>query len=176
VYSFDDIKKYRTKYGKVGLLIDTNILHLLLIGIYNKDYICECELVKSKYTAEDFDILLELISHFKPEIIITPSILAEISNQAKIKVKSPHFHIYLTKFLDKLRGFKELHFPLEKVLSLNFRTIHDFGFTDISLVEIAKENNLVILTDEVNLHSYFHTQIPIIKFSHIKSDRLGIIV
>jgi hypothetical protein len=175
VYSLSEIGKYCSQQkGRVCIILDTNILHLLLVGIYDKNYIASCELVCHIYTPQDFDILGEILRYFQPAIIITPTVLAEISNQSKIKVKDPHFHIYLQRMIDKLKQCKEINFPLEKLLRINMALLRDFGFTDMSIIEIAKEINAVILTDEVAMHARFNTSMPIIKFSHIKANRIGI--
>lgn len=166
--SLNDIALFRSKYGSRPLIVDTNILFLLLIGDYDKNFIKECDLTK-KYCIEDFALFKKIVKYFDSEIIITPQIIAEVSNLSKINIKDPHFHIYFQRLLDRLRCSKEHHITLGDLVDVGFKLLSSFGFTDISIIETAKKINGVVLTDEVNMYQTFCRIIPMIKFSHIKT-------
>ncbi len=139
MYSLEEIKAFCYQYGKKSLIIDTNILLLFFVGVFNRDYINQCSLTEGKYTPDDFDLLIKIISYFQPEIIITPNILTEISNQSKNSIKDPYFTNYFNIIIDKLRGYKEHHIVLQKMIGLDIKVLSDFGFTDMSIAETAKE-------------------------------------
>ncbi|MCE7698481.1 MAG: hypothetical protein K8E24_006455 [Methanobacterium paludis] len=70
------------------VLVDTNLLLLLLIGTIDKKYI---EIFKrtSKFTENDFDLLVEILKHYD-KIITTPNILTETDNFIK-NIKNPKY-------------------------------------------------------------------------------------
>lgn len=68
------IEKHRAN----GLLIDTNILLVLLVGRTNRHRIPECKRTQS-YTADEYELLERLVSQFKT-VITTPHLLTEVSN------------------------------------------------------------------------------------------------
>ncbi len=169
MFSLTEIKAFCYKYGRRPLIIDTNILLLFFVGAFNKNYLNQCPLTADKYTPEDFDLLIEIISYFRPEIIITPQILAEISNQSKLSIKDPHFTNYFNILINKLKGYKEHHIELQKIIGLDIKMLSDFGFTDMSIAETAKELNSAILTDDRRLYDYCYKTTPTIKFSYIQN-------
>ena len=62
------------------VIIDTNVLLLLLMGLYNKK-----ELVKLNYKEEELALLVEFLRNFDRKVV-TPQVLAEISNLAENKL------------------------------------------------------------------------------------------
>ena len=60
------------------LLIDTNLLVLLIVGLTNPDYIAGHRRLH-KRTVEDFDEIYEFCGQ-SDEIVVVPHILAEVSN------------------------------------------------------------------------------------------------
>jgi rRNA-processing protein FCF1 len=182
VYSLSDIEKYRKTFGVCDLIIDTNILLLLVVGLLDKDFVSDCDLT-SIYGPDDFDLLLGVIKFFKKKLIITPQIVAELSNLSVNKLKGHvyhknKYHIYLTRTIEKLKNCDERLVPLTDLLgsSFNFRMIHDIGFTDVSIIELAKlmAKRTAIITDDQGLYDRaFASKIPVIKFSHLRSVGAG---
>ena len=64
------IEKHRSK----GVLIDTNLLVLLLVGLVNKRRILDFKRTQN-FTIEDFDILLRLVNWFG-KLFTTPHVLS----------------------------------------------------------------------------------------------------
>lgn len=58
-----EVSKLLSKYYTKGILIDTNILLLYLIGRVNRERIPKFKRTV-QFTPEDYDILLELVSKF----------------------------------------------------------------------------------------------------------------
>lgn len=71
-------KKLKTK--KKPIITDTNPLLLLLIGSYDKNTIKGFKRL-AKYDSVDFDLLLDFVA--KSKVMVTPQVLAEVSNFAK---------------------------------------------------------------------------------------------
>jgi len=68
------IEKHRSK----GVLVDTNLLILLLVGLVNKRRILEFKRTQN-FTIEDFDTLSRLISWFG-KLVTTPHVLSQVSD------------------------------------------------------------------------------------------------
>src|SRR3954467_11508034 len=66
------------KYKSRGVLIDTNLLVLLAVGIYRPDRIATFKRTRP-YTLRDFEFILRLADAFRRRIT-TPNILTEADN------------------------------------------------------------------------------------------------
>jgi hypothetical protein len=66
-----------------GLVVDTNLLLLFLIGRTNQNRISKFKRTQA-YTIEDFDLLDRFMAEFKIPIT-TPHILTEVSNLGKLQ-------------------------------------------------------------------------------------------
>ncbi len=73
-YYIELLKKYYSK----GILIDTNLLLIFIIGMCDKNYIATFKRTKT-FSSEDYDILFHILQPFC-KIITTPNILTEVSN------------------------------------------------------------------------------------------------
>jgi hypothetical protein len=72
--AFQLIRKHRGN----GLLIDTNLLLLYLVGKTNPGRIANFKRT-SRYTVEDFDLLGQIVEQFRT-LVTTPHVLTELSN------------------------------------------------------------------------------------------------
>jgi predicted nucleic acid-binding protein len=174
VYTLEDIVKFRQKYPtKKRLVLDTNLLLLLLVGG------CDKKLLKNytstrKYSDDDYDLLIKILRHFESSIVITPHILTEISNLSRRDIKEPQLSYYFKTVIDKLKNCKEEHIPLENLIGVKIDILSRFGFTDISIIEVAQKIEAVILTDDIALclHATSLYCIPSINFQNIKGDHI----
>jgi rRNA-processing protein FCF1 len=145
------VQKYKTK----GIIVDTNLLILYIVGFYNIDYIERFARVKNKkYSKEDFGALARLISLFKV-IFVTPQILAELSNLSFKNEKNrdfedDNFNGYLVEVIRIITGAKENFSPKEKLMDI--AQFCKFGFTDISILDLAQQERLPVITDDLRLH------------------------
>lgn len=172
MYSIKSVKKYRETKGKKKLILDTNLLLLLLVGICDSNFLSKCECTH-KYAINDYRLLLKIFKYFESEIIITPHILAEFSNISIRDIKEPKIHYYLQTVLNKLKDYKEEHISLERLLSIRVNILALYGFTDMSIIEGAKKIDAVILTDDIGLGLYADSRnIPSIKFGALRANEL----
>jgi hypothetical protein len=74
----DYIVGLRDRYRARGILVDTNLLLLFFIGLFDRGQISRFKRTKT-YTGEDFDVLDRFLSQFA-RLITTPNILSEVSN------------------------------------------------------------------------------------------------
>jgi hypothetical protein len=170
--SLNEISLYRYGHTDSHLILDTNVLLLFLIGTYDPNYIESCCLMKdngANYTKEHFDLIKKILGCFLFKVTITPQILSEVYSLSK-KIDSPRFQNYFIKLIEQLKKFEEHHIKLEVLLS-NVGLVN-FGFTDLSLVETAKQKQYVILTDEWRLYNNYSTSVPIIKFGIVATKEI----
>lgn len=175
-YSLKEIENFchQSPTGQYSLVIDTMILAPFLIGLYDKNYLAQCSLTAGKYTSEDFELTTKILKYFRPEIIVTPNIITELYNLTDNKIVGQKFSDYFLSVIRHLRNYQEHYTELKKIcgVDFNFKLLTKFGFADMSIIEAAKEMKAVILTDERPLYDMFFKSIPIIKFSHIKTESL----
>ncbi len=72
------VERFVSKYRKRGILVDTNLLLLYVVGAYDANHIERFKRT-STFTADDFDLLARLLGNFEA-IATTPPILTEVSN------------------------------------------------------------------------------------------------
>jgi len=159
----DDISHQFQKYRQKGILIDTNILLLFIVGYINKGFIPN--FIRTKiFTIEDFDYLIYLINYFD-KIITTPNILTETSNllnQLPDHLKQEYYQksAYVISKLNE-------YYKNSEIISGN-EYFSKFGLTDTGIIEEAKGKYLV-LTDDLKLSGFLtKNHIDVINFNHIR--------
>lgn len=86
--SLDD---YLEKYAAKGILIDTNVLVLLVVGLYREERIKTFKRTK-QYTPGDFRLILRFVDRFQRRIT-TPNILTETDNIVRQLAQREHEHV-----------------------------------------------------------------------------------
>ncbi len=158
-----DLKALIDKHHANGLLIDTNLLVLCLIGRTNKRRIENFKRT-SKYTIEDYELLEDLIGQFR-RLVTTPQILTETSNLTdlsgpEIKTLRGFFRNYVDTAHEAIPSGKAV------VADSAFARL---GFADAA-VALASESPMLVLTDDLTL-SVALTQrgIDSINFNHLRT-------
>lgn len=130
---------------KGRILIDTNLLVLFVVGIYDTRYIAKHKNV-SDYSIEDFESLCILLEG--SDIVVTPHILTEASNLLW-QTSAPHKH-HIRKVLgDLIPRSVEHHLQSTSiVLSDHFPAL---GLTDAGILELPHGSGK-ILTVDLDLH------------------------
>lgn len=140
-----------SRYGKKGAIIDTNLLILYIVGLYNVDYIEGFKRIKDKgYTKEDFEALVRLLMLFK-KVFLTSHVLAEFSNLTfNHKRFDKDFDEYLSSVIIALKNIVEEHVKKNEILTSSF---FKFGFTDVSIMELAIKSGLPVITDDLPFYN-----------------------
>ena len=164
-----DIQKHLLNKNPQGLIIDTNILILFFIGVYDPSCIKDCKRTAG-YTINDFEILKEFLNCFKGlKIYITPHIISEISNLSITSgSNSSRLHGYVSRVVELIKETNESHIEIYSLLRLDLTLIEQFGFTELGLIELSKRKNIPILTDDGRLYNYASGQTDVFNFNHIK--------
>jgi hypothetical protein len=153
-----------TKYYKTGIVVDTNLMVLYIVGLFDIGLIERHNRTKA-YTKQDFLTLYRLLGKFKTTLT-TPNILTETSNLTETgdeKFKDSFF----SKFAETIRSFDERHSAsIDLTTEKGFKK---FGLADSSITKLASQGNLII-TDDLRLSAYLSNQnMPVLNFNHIRS-------
>lgn len=145
---FDYIET-RRKYD--GLIADTNIMLLFIVGNYDLEYIKKFPFNRTAcYSKEDFEILVNVFSHVK-KIYITPHILTELSNLSR-DVDNYKIVNYFNAFIKVLLHIKEE--SVEKNIILKSSNLYKFGVADFAIYHIARKKNYLVFTDDFKLSGF----------------------
>ena len=136
----DLIERYKAK----GVLIDTNLLVLLAVGIYKRGRIATFKRTR-QYTLDDFDLILGLFSVFSRRIT-TPNILTEADNLLRQLPESEHPMVAKTIAALVAEFFEQYHPSREAVRTVEFARL---GLTDCVTVSLTHE--ILVVTDDFRL-------------------------
>jgi len=151
-------------YINRGIVLDTNLLILYIIGRFKKDLIGNFKRV-AKYTPEDYDILFKFLAFFKKKIT-SPHILTEATNLLEGLNKTMNYQLFnfLRKLIDELEEF-----IIDSQIVVKTNCFLKFGLTDAAISIIGNKKYL-ILTDDFNLYNFLIRQkVPAINFNHIRT-------
>jgi hypothetical protein len=159
-YLIEMIDRYRTK----GLLIDTNLLLLYFVGMYDPERIPRFKRTMA-FTVEEFLLLATIFDEFD-KIITTPNILTEVSNFSGQLPRNLHSYFY-NDFATRIPSLEE-HYITSGALSASAH-FNKFGLTDSGIVDTVKGNYLA-LTSDLELFGYLQNLgIDAINFNHIRT-------
>ncbi len=153
------VNKYRTK----GILIDTNILLLWLVGSTNKDRITQFSRTQN-FEARDYELLINIFKKFS-RLLTTPNILTEVSNLIN-QLGEPDRSKCFSIFARDVVQLKEIYADSHTLAKTD--KFPKFGLTDCGIMNVAKDNYLV-LTDDLRLASYLQNiGIDTLNFNNIR--------
>jgi len=146
-----------------SVLIDTNLLLLLIVGLYNKDLISVHKRTK-EFMPKDFDLLVKCIKGYKI-LWVTSHCLAEVSNLIRQtnKKQAKELMACFSSFIAKAR---ETHIQKEII----FKNVISarLGVTDTGIIIKSKRVSCVFTVDldlytEISKKGY-----KVYNFNHIR--------
>jgi hypothetical protein len=160
------------QYASRGVLLDTNILLILLAGLWDRNQLKSFRRNNQGYTAEDFDRLALFVGGFH-QVWTTPHVLAEVSNlsdELSFKQKHPHLCERFRRVVEFLRGAHEEQVPKDTILCDRWLPLLErIGVTDLSIVEVARKQRCPVLTDDAKLEADLLRQgIVVVNFNNIR--------
>ena len=160
----EELARLVSKYKNKGALIDSNLLLVYCVGVYDLDRIARFKRTAA-FTTEDFELLAQFFSFFK-KIVTTPNILTEVnsfSNQLSEEIKAA----YYPELARQITLLEEHYLPSAEVSAL--ASFHRLGLTDLGIAKLVRDRYLV-LSDDLRL--VIHLQrigVDAINFNHIRS-------
>lgn len=130
------------------ILIDTNALVVLLIGLINPDLVSRHKRT-SIYEKQDFYDLLDVIEKFE-NLIVLPNIWTETDNLLNNFTGSQKV-TYVQKITETLRASSEKY--IHSIKATEAPSFYDLGLTDSLILNCAQECDLLITSDS-NLSDY----------------------
>lgn len=169
MYSYNDIRDFVYKYPTEGIIVDTEVFCLLLLGKYDADLIEKNPLTKGRFFRDDIEILDNILYFFK-RIIVTPFVISELSNWSRKHIKEPILSRYLQSTIHLLEKAGEATIPLNDLLKVDLTLVSRFGFTDMAMFKISEAQNVPVITVDVPFFTYSIEKIPIINFTNIRAS------
>ncbi len=158
------------KYLSAGVLVDTNILLLYLVGAHDPGRVKRFKRTRDRFDPEDFDTLLRLLEAFA-RVIVTPHILTETSNllgQMNDPAKTACFELFARAIGPAMH---EAYTPATTLSESPAFVL--FGIADASILEAAWGSYLV-LTDDPRLAAYLQSRgVDVLNFNNIRTLGYG---
>jgi len=146
---------------KDGIIVDTNLLLLLIVGMVDPSRIEEFKRTR-KFTAIDFDTVASIVSLYS-KIITTPHILSEVSDLLESIGRDKQ--LFFENFADSIsNGMIENHIEIDSLIAQDEFFL--LGVADTGIFELAKQKYLV-LTDDLPLTLILESnKLFVINFTH----------
>ena len=143
------------------IVLDTNVLLLLLVGVADRDLVAKHKRTR-KSEPRDFDTLVRMVKTFA--VVVTSQLLAETSNLLRDGPGSASGQG--ARITAVLKAAQERYVPKDKLLeSPPFLSM---GATDVSIMELAHEDDTVVLTDDLELYGRLErAQRNVVNFTHV---------
>jgi hypothetical protein len=152
------IEKHRSK----GVLVDTNLLVLFLVGNVNRRRILNFKRT-ADFNIEDYDLLLRLIDWFGT-VVLTPHILSQVSDLtdlggAELAAVRAAFMLMV--------DLVEERFDVSRIVVTD-PTFERLGLTDAAVATVGSRG-LLVLTADAHLHRALQERdIDSLNFGHVR--------
>jgi rRNA-processing protein FCF1 len=151
------------QYKSKGVLIDTNLLLLLVVGAYDPERISRFKRT-DKFTADDFYTLAAFFNSFD-RVVTTPHVLTEVSNLAG-QLPDALKTAFYSLFAQHIALLEEYYVESRQLSSVS--QFPKLGLTDCGIMELSR-NQYLVLTDDFRLAGHLDSQgIDVINFNHIR--------
>jgi hypothetical protein len=157
-----DVHQLINKHRGSGLLVDTNLLLLYLIGRTNKNRILNFKRTQA-YTIDDFDLLNRFMAEFKV-LITPPHVLTEVSNLGDLQRQERE--VFRSCFVQIVEQSRE-HYD-ERLSAVQETCFRRLGLTDAAIAALASQGFL-FLTDDLDLYlTLVEQRVDAINFNHLR--------
>jgi hypothetical protein len=158
-----DFTRFEQNTRSKGILLDTNLLVLLIVGFVNRDRIPHFKRT-TQYTPADWDLLTGILEQI-PHRYTIPHILAEVSSL--IDMKGPELEIARSVLHKLIALIREL--PLCSIDACTSVYYNRLGLTDAAIGLAAKQQGCSVLTNDLNLYlALLEQDISVVKFDHLR--------
>ena len=158
-----DLRELLESCNREGIILDTNILLLYVVGACDKSRISTFKRTQT-FAPEDFDTLWRFLQHFR-KVATLPNIITEVSNLLDGltgKVRLACFKL-LASAVDSL---EEHYMPSSAVSKVS--EFGRLGLTDTAILRLA-ETKYLVLTDDFDLYGCLASKgCLVFNFNHIR--------
>lgn len=146
-----------------GVLVDTNLLVLLIVGSVNRDRIPHFKRT-SQYTQSDWDLLTGILEQIEMRLTI-PHVLSEVS--ALTDMKGPERDDARAVLRAAIALMQEL--PVNSLEACTETCYTNLGLTDAALGMAARQTGCSVLTNDSNLYATLLGEgASVVKFDHLR--------
>jgi len=157
-----DAKALIEKHQARGVLVDTNLLVLLLVGRVNRRRILNFKRTQD-FTIEDFDLLENLVKWFG-SLIATPHVLSQVSDLADLPGRELREIRQLFKSI--VEGVEEFYEPSRVLVADPIFERH--GLTDAAIASVCSNGTLVLTADVVLQLALQRRDADALNFNHVR--------
>lgn len=155
--------------SRAGLLIDTNLLVLFVVGSVNRDRIESFKRTR-QYSKADYQLLLQVLDAFKP-LYTLAHIMAEVSNLTDLtgpeRLKARHV------LKETLTILREPEMP--SVRAAQSAPYESLGLVDAAIAALAREYKCAVLTDDLDLYLALSREgMAVLNFTHLRERFWGV--
>lgn len=152
---------------RYGLLVDTNLLVLLIVGSVNISRVGVFKRTAS-YTAQDYRLLLELME-LAGRICSVAHVFSEVSNLTDLKGIERQLALRELK-----RLINRVHEPaIASELASDHSMYERLGLTDAAILTAAVEHKYAVLTADLDLQLALISQrVPTLNFTNLRNLEL----
>ena len=149
--------------GRAGLLIDTNLLVLFVVGTVNLHRIRNFKRT-SQYDRADYEFLLRVIEQFTP-LYTLPHVMAEVSNLTDMS--GPERWLARQVLKERLETLQEPVIPSRR--ASQDERYERLGLVDAAIAVVAREEKCAVLTDDLDLYLELSRQgTGVLNFAHMR--------
>lgn len=149
-----------------SVLLDTNLLLLLVVGLYDKDSISKHKRT-SCFVPEDFDLLVECIDGYEV-LWVTSHCLAEVSNLL-MQTNERHAKGLMECLSRLVAEAKESRIPKEVIFEN--RIVTRIGIADTGLAVKSKRVTCVFTVDFDLYREIANRGHRVVNFNHLRGER-----
>lgn len=151
------------KYRNRGLLLDSNLLLLYLIGELDAGLVPNFKRTRA-FTVEDY-LRLKAVVNFFPTVVTIPGVLAEVNSLAG-HLDSKRQTAFRALFEQKIRVLKEDHVPSRE--AAGSPAFQRLGLTDAAIILACKGKYLALSVDFPLTQFMESNFLDVINFNHLR--------
>jgi len=152
------------RYGPRGILVDTNILLLYVVGSFDPQLIPRFKRTR-QFTVEDFQRLAALLGRFRA-IVTTPHVLSEV-NSLSSQLTDPAKSGYFAEFARRIVVLDEHYVASRTVAQLVL--FPRLGLTDVGILHLSKGGYLVLTDDSLLCRFLENAGVDVLNFNYLRA-------
>lgn len=149
------------------ILIDTNALLVLLVGLMDTELISKHKRT-AIYEEQDFIDLLSVIGDLD-KLVVLPNVWTETDNLLN-NFGGERKHQYILKTVETMKSTTENF--IESVKGVEHYSFYDLGLTDSLLLQYAMECDLLVTSDSTLSDYAVASGVKVYDMKKIRTDRL----
>jgi hypothetical protein len=155
--------------SRAGLLIDTNLLVLFVVGSVNRDRIESFKRTR-QYSKADYELLLQVLDAFEP-LYTLAHVMAEVSNLTDLTGRERLQARHVLK--EALTILREPEMP--SVRAAQSPPYENLGLVDAAIAALTREYRCAVLTDDLDLYLALSREgMAVLNFTHLRERVWGV--